>query len=178
LELGEDRVVYRHAPVRVRQESRNRIGEIDQRKQNQNAFYRFVGAAHDDEPDHYGPNRHGNVLADTEDRHPGSQACELGYDVAEIGDPQNKHCEEGRAQAKFLPDQVGEPLARGRAHSGGHLLNHDQSNRSRYQGPEQSVAELRSGLRIRQDAARIVVHVGGNETRPHHRQEDQSPRSD
>jgi len=62
------------------------------------------------------------------------------------------------------------PFAGDCAHAGGHLLNHDQRDRRRDQRPQKFVAELRSGLGIREDAAGVVIDVGRDEARTEDRQ--------
>ena len=104
-----------------------------------------------------------------------SQPRELCCDVAEIGNAQDDHGDEGRAQTELFANQVGEPLAGHRAHPRRHFLNHDQRDGSGNQRPQQHVPELRAGLRISEDAARVVIDVGGNESGPEHGEKRQQP---
>ena len=55
------------------------------------------------------------------------------------------------------------PFAGDGAHAGGHLLHDDEGDGGGDQGPQQRVAELGAGLRIGEDAAGIVIDVGGDE---------------
>src|ERR1035441_6804266 len=68
-----------------------------------------------------------------------------------------------------------EPLAGHGPHAGRHLLHHNQRDRGRDQRPEQGIAELGAGLRVGEDAPRIVVHVGRDEPGPHHREKGRQP---
>ena len=81
--------------------------------------------------------------------------------------------EERDAEAELLADQIAQPLAGDRAHARRHLLHHDQRDGDRDHRPQQRVAELRAGLRVGEDAAGVVVDVGGDEARADHRQEQQ-----
>ena len=76
---------------------------------------------------------------------------------------------------EFFADEIAQALAGDRAHAGAHLLHHDQGDRDRDHGPEQKMSELRSGLGIGQDAAGIIVDVGGDESRPDDGEEQQDP---
>ena len=98
--------------------------------------------------------------------------------LPEVGQPQHHHGEEGDAQPELFADQVREPLAGDRAHARRHLLHHNQRDGGRDQRPEQGIAELGAGLRIGQDAAGIVVHVGGDEAGSHHREKGRQPEPD
>ena len=68
-------------------------------------------------------------------------------------------------QAEFFADQVAQAFAGHGAHARAHLLHYDQRDRGRNHRPQEQVAELRAGLRIRQDAVGIVVDVRGNKSR-------------
>ena len=92
-------------------------------------------------------------------------AGELRDDVAEIGDDERQHQPERDAEAELLADEIAQPLAGDRAHPRRHLLDDDERDGDRDHRPEQRVAELRSGLRVGEDAAGVVVDVGGDEAR-------------
>ena len=72
---------------------------------------------------------------------------------------------ESGAQPEFFPDEIGQTLAGDGAHARGHFLNHDKRDGGGDQGPKQRVSVLRAGLRIGEDAAGIVIDVGGDEAR-------------
>ena len=76
---------------------------------------------------------------------------------------QQDHREECGTQAELLADQVTQALPRHYAEPRAHLLHHDQRKRHRNHCPKQRVAVLRAGLRIGQDAARVVVYIGRDE---------------
>ena len=99
-------------------------------------------------------------------------AGEVRHHVGQVRDHQQRHHEERRAQAELLADQVGEALARDRAHARAHLLRHDQQQRDRQQRPQRQVAVVRARLRVGEDAAGVVVDDGGDEARPDDGEED------
>ena len=150
-------------PVGFGEKSRDRVGEIDQRKEQEDALDGLVFAAYDDGPDQRGADGDRDVFADTEDAHTRGEAGELGRDVAEVGEAEDDHGEEGHAQTEFFADEIGEAFARDGAHARGHFLHHDQSDGGGDEGPEERVAVFRAGLRIGKDAAGIVIDVGGDE---------------
>ena len=57
------------------------------------------------------------------------------------------------------------------AHARGHLLHHDEGDGGRDKRPQQGVAVLGAGLRVGQDAAGVVIDIGGDEARPDDREE-------
>jgi hypothetical protein len=76
------------------------------------------------------------------------------------------HHQKGDAQAELFADEVAEAFAGDHAHAGAHLLHDDQGQGDGNHGPEQRVAVLRAGLRVGEDAAGVVVDVGGDEAGP------------
>ena len=100
-------------------------------------------------------------------------AREFRHHVGQVGQHQQRHHQERDAQPELLADQVGEPLARDRAHARAHLLRDDQEHGDGQQRPQRQVAELRAGRGIGKDAAGIVIDDGGDEPRPDDREEDQ-----
>src|SRR5271163_2647026 len=74
-------------------------------------------------------------------------------------------------ETELLADQVGESFAGDDAHARAHLFGDVQRDGHGNQRPQQRVAILRAGLRIRRDAAGVVVHVGGNEARADDREQ-------
>jgi hypothetical protein len=81
------------------------------------------------------------------------------------------------AQAELLADEVAEALAGDHAHAGAHLLDHDERNGDGNDGPEQRVAVLRTCLGVGEDAAGVVIDVGGNESGAENGQEQKYPDS-
>src|SRR6185312_16894648 len=64
-------------------------------------------------------------------------------------------------------------LARDRAHARGHFLNDNQRNRGGNQRPKQCVPILRAGLRVSENAARIVVDIRRDEPWTDHREQSE-----
>ena len=104
-------------------------------------------------------------------------ADELRDHVGVVDHHQQHHQHEGEAQAELLADQVAEALAGDHAHAGAHLLHHDERDGDGNDGPEQRVAVLRAGLRVGEDAAGVVIDVGGNESGAEDGQKQQYPDS-
>ena len=104
-------------------------------------------------------------------------ADELRDHVGVVDHHQQDHQHKGEAQPELLADQVAEALARHHAHAGAHLLHHDQRDGDGNHGPQQRVAVLRACLRVGEDAAGVVIDVGGNESGAKHGQKQQYPDS-
>ncbi len=103
------------------------------------------------------------IFGDSEDSHAGGETGEFGGDVAEVGEAENDHGEEGHAQAELFADEVGKSFAGDGAHAGGHLLNDDEGDGGGHQGPEERIAVLGACLRVGEDAAGVVIDIGGDE---------------
>ena len=104
-------------------------------------------------------------------------ADEFGDDVGVVDHDQQNHEDEGDAQAELFADEIAETFARNHAHAGAHLLHDDERDGDGNHGPEEGVAVLRAGLRVGEDAAGVVIDVGGNEAGTEHGQEEQDPDS-
>ena len=104
-------------------------------------------------------------------------ADELRHHVGVVHHHQQDHQHEREAQPELLADQVAEALARDHAHARAHLLHHDQRDRDGNHGPQQRVAVLRAGLRVGEDAAGVVIDIGGNESGTENGQKQQYPDS-
>ena len=104
-------------------------------------------------------------------------ADEFRHHVGVVDHHQQHHEHKGEAQAELLADQVAEALAGDHAHAGAHLLHHDQGDGDGNHRPEQGVAVLRAGLGVGEDAAGVVIHVGGNESGAEDGQKQEYPDS-
>ncbi len=104
-------------------------------------------------------------------------ADELRDHVGVIDHHQQHHEHEGDAQAELFADKVAEALARDHAHASAHLLHHDERDGDGNHGPQQGVAVLRAGLRVGEDAAGVVIDIGGNESGTEHGQKKDDPDS-
>src|SRR5579864_1545730 len=172
---GNKGVFERLMPVRVRQQRGYGISEIDQRKQNQDSFNRFVRSAHYDKPNDCRTHRHYQIFADAKNPHAGSKAGKLRHNVAEIGDAQNNHDKKSSAQAKLFADKIGQAFARYGSHARRHFLYHDQRDRRRNERPQQGVAILGSGLGVSEDTAGVVIDIGSDEAWPKHGEKGDQP---
>ncbi len=85
---------------------------------------------------------------------------------------QRDHQEKRGPQPEFFADQIGKTFARDRAHARAHLLGDDQQQRDGNQRPERQVAVFGAGLGIGKDAARVVIDVGGDESRADDREKN------
>ncbi len=87
------RLLQREIPIRFRQESGDRVSKVNQRSNDEDAFYRLIAAAHDQRPNQRRADRNHDIFADAEDAHAGSQTRKLRNNVAEIRKPQDDHGE-------------------------------------------------------------------------------------
>ena len=117
-------------------------------------------------------------LLTPEELHAAGDAGELGCDVAEVGEDEQDHGEEGDAEAELFADEVAEAFAGDGAHAGAHLLHDDEGDGDGDHGPEEGVAELRAGLGVGEDAAGVVVDVGGDEAGAKDREKGEEPGPD
>ena len=104
-------------------------------------------------------------------------ADELRNHVGVVDHHQQHHEHKREAQAELLADEVAQALAGDHAHAGAHLLHHDQRDGDGKHGPQQGVAELRARLGVGEDAAGVVVDIGGNKSGAENGQEQQYPDS-
>ena len=104
-------------------------------------------------------------------------ADEFGDHVGVVDHDQQHHEDEGDAQAELFADEIAEALAGDHAHAGAHLLHHDEGDGDGNHGPEQRVAVLRAGLGVGEDAAGVVIDVGGDESGAENGQKQQDPDS-
>ncbi len=118
-----------------------------------------------------------DVFGDVEELHAAGDAGELGDDVAEVDDDEQDHDDEGHAEAELFADEVAEALAGDDAHAGAHLLHDDEREGDGDHRPEERVAELGAGLGVGEDAAGVVVDVGGDEARAEDGKEEDQPGS-
>jgi hypothetical protein len=96
--------------------------------------------------------------------HRAGNADELRDHVGVVDHHQQHHQHKGEPQAELLADQVAQALAGDHAHAGAHLLHHDQRNGDGKDGPQQRIAVLRASLGVGEDAAGIVIDIGGDES--------------
>ena len=159
------------------QRSGEDVGDIEERRGQEDLLHTLVLTFDDDQPDDHAANRYGHVARKTEQFQAGGDADKFRDHVAEVGDQNSQHHQKGDAEAEFFADQVAQALAGDRAHAGAHLLHHDQGQRDRDHGPQQEKSVLRPGLGVGQDAAGIVVDVGRDDPRPDYGEEQQGPAS-
>ena len=153
------------APVRVGEDRRDGIGEEGQRHQHEHLLGHPVGAADDEQPDADRGDRHRRVLRHARERERGPDADELADADAEVRDQHGDRRERRPADPVLLPDQLGEALARDRAHPRRHLLHDDQRDVISDHHPDQVVAVLRADRRVGRDTAGVVAGVGGDQSR-------------
>ena len=135
------------------------------RKHQENPFGDLVSALDHQDPDGDRGQGHGDVLADPEDLHAAGDAGKFRGRVADVGDEQAQEDKKGDLDTEAFADQVGQPLAGDDTHAGIHLLDHQQNNEGRQQGPEQPIAVVRTGNRVGGDAAGVIVDAAGDDAR-------------
>ena len=161
LNVGE----RRRLPVRMRQQPGDDVADVEPRRRAGRSSRRCaVGAAHDERPDDDRRQRHDDVTS----RQPNSSRllatpANSATTLPKLVTTSASISQERHAEAELLADQVAQPLAGDGAHARRHLLDDDQRDRDRDHRPQQRVAELRAGQRIGEDAAGVVVDVGGDE---------------
>ena len=121
--------------------------------------------------------RHGDELGHVEQVQRAGDADELRHHVGVVHHHQQHHQHKREPQPELFADQVAQALAGDHAHAGAHLLHHDQRDGDGNHGPQQRVAVLRAGLRVGEDAARVVIDIGGNESGAENGQKQQYPDS-
>ena len=162
-----DKLVQNLAPIRLHDEARDDVGDVEHAGHQENLLDLLVRAL-----DHHGPDQdcadgHRDEFADAEHLHPGGDPGELGDHVAHVGQKHADHQVERDLGAEFLADQVRETLAGHNPHARAHFLHHDQGNHDRDQRPDQLEPILGARQGIRGDAAGVIVHVGGDDPGPH-----------
>ncbi len=158
------------APVRLRQDARHQVGDVEDAGHQEDALDDLRRALEDEQPDGERHQRHRVPAGDAEDLQRLRHSGELRHGVAHVGDDQGEHDVEGGLDPEPLADEIGEALAGDHAHARGHLLHQDQRQGDGDQRPEERIAEVGARLRVGGDAAGVVVHVGGDDSRSHHRE--------
>ena len=100
-------------------------------------------------------------------------AGELRRDVAEVDQHEEDKYEQRGAKAELFANEVAETFAGDRAHARAHLLHDDERDGDGDHGPEERVAVLRAGLGVGEDAAGVVIDVGGDEAGAEDREHEQ-----
>ncbi len=162
----------REVPVGAAEHAGDDVGDVEDAGDEEDLFDALVVALDDESPDEEGADGDADVLADVEELHAAGDAGELGDDVAVVDDDEQDHHHEGDAQAELFADEVAEAFAGDDAHARAHLLHDDEREGDGDHRPEQGVAELRAGLGVGEDAAGVVVDVGGDEARPEDGEEE------
>ena len=150
-------------PVGAAEHAGDDVGDVEDAGDEEDLFDALVVALDDQGPDEEGADGDADVLADVEELHAAGDAGELGDDVAVVDDDEQDHHHEGDAEAELFADEVAEAFAGDHAHARAHLLHDDEGEGDGDHGPEQGVAELRAGLGVGEDAAGVVIDVGGDE---------------
>ena len=88
---------------------------------------------------------------------------EVRHHVGQVRQHQQRHQDERGAQSELFANQVGKAFARHGAHPRAHFLRHDQQQGDRQQCPQRQISVLGARLRVREDAARVVIHNGRDE---------------
>ncbi len=153
------------------------VGDVDGGGDEKNFFDAFVISLDDEQPDEDGADGHGQIFTDMKELHAAGDSGKLRNDVAEIDDDEKHHHQESDAEAELFTDEVAEALAGDDAHAGAHLLDDDEGEGDGDHHPQQLVAVLGAGLGVGEDAAGIVIDVGGDEAGTEHGEEEHDPDS-
>ena len=175
----EGRLYHRHqdvAPGRIGHEAGDDVGKIDRAGKEEHLFDDPV-IPHDDQvPDGGGTERHRDVAAHTEDLEARRKPRKLCRDVPEVGDQQGQHGVKSDFHAVALADEIGEPLAGHDAKAGHHLLDQDEENEHRDQGPQERIAILGPGHGVRGNSTGVIVDIGRDDPRSDDAEEEQDVR--
>ncbi len=160
-------------PGRVSQKAADGVGDIEDAGHQEDLLHLACLAARHQEVDQDRADRHRDLGRESEDLEARGDAGEFGDGVAPVADQHREQDPEGHADPVVLADQVRQPLAGDGPHARAHLLHDDQRQRDGDERPQQLGSELCARHRVGGDAAGVVVDVGGDDARPHHRQEQQ-----
>ncbi len=95
-------------------------------------------------------------------------AGEFGNGVTQVDSKCGNHDEERRAEAELFADEIGEAFARDDPHARAHFFGDVEGDGHGNERPEKRVAELGAGGGVNGDAAGVVVHIRGDQTRANH----------
>jgi len=88
---------------------------------------------------------------------------DVGGDVDRVGNDEHRDDHVQHRPRKLAADIGRKAVPCDTANPRTHHLNSDHQRIGQHDGPSKLVAELRTGLRVRRDAARIIVGSAGNE---------------
>src|SRR5207302_7646120 len=163
-------------PIRLGQDGGKYVGKIEDAGEKKNNFHLTVGSSNNQDPNDDRCDWHRDVLADPKNLHGCRDTGKLRHHVRQVHKKARDHYEKRRPEPEFLANEIGEPFSSHDAHPCAHFLRDIQRNRHWNQRPEQSVAILRSRLRIDGNTTRVVVHIGGDQPGAHHgQQQRQTP---
>ena len=164
-------------PVGAAEHAGDDVGDVEDAGDEEDLFDALVVALDDEHPDDEGADGDANVFGDVEELHAAGDAGELGDDVGEVDGDEQDHDDEGDAEAELFADEVAEALAGDDAHARAHLLHDDEGEGDGDHRPEEGVAELGAGRGVGEDAAGVVVDVGGDEARAENGEDEDEPSS-
>src|SRR6266480_285198 len=158
-------------PIRLCQNGGKYVGQIQNASEEEDHLHLAVSSSNNQHPNDDGCDRHGDIFADPKNLHGCCHTSELRHHVRQVHKKAHDHYEKGGPEPEFLANQIGESFPRHHAHPRAHLFRDVQRDGHGNERPEQSVAVLRSCLRIDGNSARVVVHIGRDQPRPYHRQQ-------
>ncbi len=161
-------------PVGAAEDAGDDVGDVEDAGDEEDLFDALVVAFDDEGPDESGAQGHADVLGDVKELHASGDAGELRDHVAEVDDDEQHEEEQGDAQAELFADEIAETFAGDGTHAGAHFLHDDKDDGDGDHRPEQAVTVLGACLGVGEDAAGIVIDVGGDEAGAEHGEEQQS----
>ena len=164
-------------PVGAAEHAGDDVGDVEDAGDEEDLLDALVVALDDEDPDDGGTDGDAGVFADVEELHAAGDSGELRDHVGEVHDDEQDHDDEGDAEAELFADEIAETFAGDHPHAGAHLLNDDEGEGDGDHRPEEGVAVLGSGGRVGEDAAGVVVDVGGDEAWTEHGKEEDEPGS-
>src|SRR5271154_6945611 len=147
-----DRLADR-APVRMRKDRCDRVGEEGDGEPDEDPLGGAVGAAHDHQPNAKRGDRHRQLRGYSRQPEGCAGADEVRDADAQVGDQHGGGGEHRPADPVLLAHELGEALAGDDAHTRCQLLHDRQRDRDQDDRPQQAVAGFGSGFGVRGDQA-------------------------
>ena len=162
--LRPHRGEQRRAPRDLHGEGGGDIGKQRQRQEFQHRRVASIGQEHLEQGRAGREDQRMLVVEPADDQRERLRHCgDVGGDVESVGGNQQRHESQHEPARRKLHHVGGQPLAGDPADLRADELNRDHERRGQEDRPQQSVAELRAGLRIGGDARRIVVGRAGDQ---------------
>ena len=109
--MRPDRIGDHRMPVRVPENGSNRIGDENERKEQEHPLGVAVGTEENERPDGDGGYGYGQVARDAEEIERSGNAAELGHHEAEVGDGKGRDSKGRDPKRELLSDERSQTFA-------------------------------------------------------------------